>query len=1066
MKNKLNKYFLVIITAFALLFSSCSDFFGSDSKEDEVATIRISLGENARTAFPSFEKPEEVKKFTLTYQTGSEPAQTKNWPNETTEAGKTAYELMTADNDITVEQGKSYTFTLKAYFNSTDESSYYSGSTVDVDGNSVEDVLMHSGANEIRFKLSLVAVKVTEPDNSGLADVGTGNLALTIIDSGSSLSKIEAIVYKKGSTSFEVDTGLSKTGLGENGKAVAFTAGESGTKIEWTAIPVGFYKIMLKFYDANKVQRGYNVQYATIIKDATSRNIEEINANAGKNDVYTISYNLADGESFADGATQPGKYSRFSDINLPIAAKSGKVFLGWNKVDSEGQVSDNTLVTKINGREGIGNISLAPKFFDAKEVPVLTTVTYTDDSGENPRFRDTLTAVLKDSAEKDFTGTVTYQWYRGDAAIEGATNASYQLTADDIAENISVKVTQKYALTQNAEITGLYTVVENSRAPVSSTPVTVEKGKLSKISTSSFRTHFYIDGVSSNGDIFTIIGAPISQLTYTIPDNHNYYKNQIGETVGVILKFADTDVAPATSSWMDMLVTAANYETLEKSESGAQGFVAVQYSPLTQDEADALLRTDINNIPRGQLKFKDNLINKGYEIPSSPEDYANPDAESWSVYLSTNPFDKPEKLYVRRGDGKPKVNPTPEGYVKPSEPTEVQITADNIGVLVTMKQTDLTPASGKLRFGDTVTANLSFNGYTYTPETYSEAEVGAISYQWWIGYGTGLTKIEGASGTFTGSPVTYKIIDASIIGKRISVTFNHQQKNNSSNNLQKATEMEVEKATIVPEGTPAYSIEPVVGTTLSTANLTGVTFKNQVGDPISPNLVFASTTAPSEHKTVKVKATLDNYEDKEFDVQINVKAAVPGLSGNLDADKGNFPYGHIKFTQSAIDKKLMYSTAVSIPENDEGWTLVTSITEFEKPAHLFLRIQGNDKVYASDASADLAGSLTDYVGTRSVVIKEIDAQSPAITFDNNDVKVTASGKTLTANVPTGVTISDWEIPGGELTGENAIATVSSDKTSLTFKDSAPAGVYQVILWATRGSNKLSATYSVKIGSGN
>ena len=514
-----------------------------------------------------------------------------------------------------------------------------------------------------------------------------------------------------------------------------------------------------------------------------------------------------------------------------------------------------------------------------------------------------------------------------------------------------------------------------------------------------------------------------------------------------------------------MLVTATNYETLGKSESGAQGFVAVQYSPLTQDEADALLRTDINNIPRGQLKFKDNLINKGYEIPSSPEDYANPNAESWSVYLSTNPFDKPEKLYVRRGDGKPKVNPIPEGYVKPSVPTEVQIT-DKIGTLVTMKQVDLTPASGKLRFGDTVTANLSFNGYTYTSETYDAEEVGQVSYQWWIGYGTGLTKIDGASGTFTGAPVTYKITNASAIGNRITVTFDHQQKNNSSNNLQKATEMEVEKATIVLEGTPAYSIEPVVGTPLNTANLTGVTFKNQAGDPINPTLAFTSTTAPSEHKTVKVKATLDNYEDKEFDVQINVKAAVPGLSGNLDAEKGDIPYGHIKFTQTAIDKKLMYSTAESIPENDEGWTLVTSLTEFEKPAHLYLRIQGNDKVYASAASADLAGSLTGYVGTRSVVIKEIDAQSPAITFDNNDVTLTASGKTLTATKPANVTIEKWEIIDEYLEEANAIATVSSDKTSLTFKDSAPAGVYQVILWATRGSNKLSATYSVKIGSGN
>ena len=159
MKNKLNKYFLVVIAAFAFLVSSCSDFFGSDSKEDEVATIRISLGENARTALPSFEKTEEVKKFKLTYQKDGGTKETKTWKSEN---GKTAYELMTADNDITVEQGQNYTFTLKAYFDLTDENSYYSGSTVDAAGESVTSVQMHSGANEIRFKLSLAALAQAE----------------------------------------------------------------------------------------------------------------------------------------------------------------------------------------------------------------------------------------------------------------------------------------------------------------------------------------------------------------------------------------------------------------------------------------------------------------------------------------------------------------------------------------------------------------------------------------------------------------------------------------------------------------------------------------------------------------------------------------------------------------------------------------------------------------------------------------------------------------------------------------------------------------------------------------
>lgn len=50
----------------------------------------------------------------------------------------------------------------------------------------------------------------------------------------------------------------------------------------------------------------------------------------------------------------------------------------------------------------------------------------------------TLTATFYSSSEQ---GTLHYQWYRGNAAIDGATGTSYPVTADDVGKRLTVKVT-------------------------------------------------------------------------------------------------------------------------------------------------------------------------------------------------------------------------------------------------------------------------------------------------------------------------------------------------------------------------------------------------------------------------------------------------------------------------------------------------------------------------------------------------------------------------------------------------------------------------------------------------
>lgn len=54
----------------------------------------------------------------------------------------------------------------------------------------------------------------------------------------------------------------------------------------------------------------------------------------------------------------------------------------------------------------------------------------------------TLTATFYSSSEQ---GTLHYQWYRGNAAIDGATGTSYPVTADDVGKRLTVKITSASA---------------------------------------------------------------------------------------------------------------------------------------------------------------------------------------------------------------------------------------------------------------------------------------------------------------------------------------------------------------------------------------------------------------------------------------------------------------------------------------------------------------------------------------------------------------------------------------------------------------------------------------------
>ena len=1011
MKNKLYKYFLVLIAVLSMMLSSCSDLFGGDNSNENTSTstVRISLGENARTALPCVENPAEYKKIKFTYQKNVNDAELKSltW---TTDDTQTAYQKMQGAS-TPVDTGE-YKFQLFAYFSDSDDASYYESKEVTKE--------MKAGENTIEFTLTLKELNQNP-------SAGTGNLSLTVKDSGSSLSKIEAVVFKKGTSDsdFVKQTSLCKTGLGEGGKAIAFTPGEAGTKIEWTAIPVGFYKVMLKFYDANKVQTGYNVQYATIIKDATSRNIEEIDAASGKNDVYTISYELGAGESFAGGATQPGKYSRFSDMNLPIAVSEGKLFLGWYETSD---TSFANRITKIENGTRTGDVSLTARFIDAKEEPVLDSVTLSGSTEESVQVGDTLSAVLK-AGENAFTGTVlSYQWYhRGteDTPITDATSSTYKITPADLNKQILVKIKQKYKVTADASISGLYSVTEGGTA-VSSTAVTVNAGTLSGSVPSTLK---YNDGNSVLIDTALETNSLSSQTTTL--------KDQANNDVTVSIEFGSVTTAPESSGYVPLKATATGYTPITVTGSDAV-FIKVK---APAPSATGLLSTNVSSIAKGNIAFAS---------PSTTLEYST-NGTSWNA-ITTTEFVEPSSLKVRvkevaGTEADSKGNKV--GYVEASDAVDITIENENKG---TFCISSVVLGNEALKFGNTITSSYTFP----SARTYNADVDGSLSYQWYSGSEGNWSAITGATST------SYKIASTDIIGRKLKLVATQTHKKASTTTVVEAvTAGDVANGTLSPSGSLSYSETAILGgTPLDATKLSGLTFTDQAGTSVLPSLSFVSTTVPNGGKSVAVKATLGGYDDLTLTVPITVKSPAPtGIGSYLSTEVSNIPYGRIRFTEAAATAHVQYST------DGSSWTSVTGNLEISKLAQLFLRIgqyPGTDgTILASDSSSDLVSELGSFTGRLSLVIQSAESapDSPAISFNNNDVTLTFAERTLTANnLPSGADVT-WEI-SGETLGD--IATISGN--TLTFNEGVEAGSYTVILFVERGTNLLSATYIVKIGS--
>lgn len=462
MKAKLKKNILFLISTFALLFASCTDFNagGDDSEKVDFGSgygsIRISLDDNARTAYPLINNYDEWT-WTLKGTTDSPSATDANWVTiKTWESGTDAgiknqldnnsigvrygrwHMVLSAEKIVTVDDGNGGTekkTVTKYSATGRDDTSGETDKTI---------IVIENDEASVKVKFHLV---LTEIDTQVQ---GSGNLGIAVEYTSSAVKRIEGALFKAPSA--------DGTLVQVEGDAYSFKT-LTGNKYSLENVPAGKYVVAFNFYDAltggNKLNANPYEEYVYIVKDNTSESTVTVQS---LDDVYSITYVPA------PSVSATGSFTRHSEkITLPAAKKSdgtneldsdSKLFCGWYDNSS----FSGTPVTEIPAGSR-GHKILYGKYVNAAEAESLPNLTLdyldsgiaeSDTTNQNkPQVGNT---IILGTAIKS---TCTYQWYSIDGETEsdisGATTNSYKLTSDKIGKKIGLRVSKTYSVADVTE---------------------------------------------------------------------------------------------------------------------------------------------------------------------------------------------------------------------------------------------------------------------------------------------------------------------------------------------------------------------------------------------------------------------------------------------------------------------------------------------------------------------------------------------------------------------------------------------------------------------------------------
>lgn len=669
MKAKLKKNILFLISTFALLFASCTDFNagGDDSEKVDFGSgygsIRISLDDNARTAYPLINDYDEWT-WTLKGTTDSPSATDANWVTiKTWEAGTGAgiknqldnnsigvrygrwHMVLSAEKIVTVDDGNGGTekkTVTKYSATGRDDTSGETDKTI---------IVIENDEASVKVKFHLV---LTEIDTQVQ---GSGNLGIAVEYTSSAVKRIEGALFKA--------PGEDGTLVPVEGEAYSFKS-FTGSKYELSDVPAGKYVAAFNFYDAltggNKLNANPYEEYVYIVKDNTSESSVYVQS---LDDVYTISYIPA------PSVSAPGSFTRHSEkITLPAAKKSdgtneldsdSKLFCGWYDNSS----FSGTPVTEIPAGSR-GHKILYGKYVNAAEAESLPNLTLdyldsgiaeSDTTNQNkPQVGNT---IILGTAIKS---TCTYQWYSIDGETEsdisGATTNSYKLTSDKIGKKIGLRVSKTYSVadvTEGSQV--IYHTVaagnENASAVLKSSgeEAVITQGTLDLAGINIQYGGKVIAGNKPNKSSLVLSGI---------------LKDIYGNTISNSLLKGDFEDYSALSASKKLNVTISVDGYTIASGTDTSVYITVQKSAPT-----GVGLKDSTGLETGKVAFNDATV------AMAGLQYSTNSGTSWNL-VTADSFDASSGSSIRLRYGE-SGTVGQEGYTMASEYIEITVLAKNVG---------------------------------------------------------------------------------------------------------------------------------------------------------------------------------------------------------------------------------------------------------------------------------------------------------------------------------------------------------------------------------------------------
>ena len=656
MKRKITARLLACLLACTVsLTFSCSGVV-DDAKipEQEIdlnqnATLRLSVSaKNSRTALPVVETT-DFTEFTLSGKKadGTDYAVLKTWT--------TAAAMQEDSVEITVG---TWNFVLAAKKNGA------------VYEKTLENVLIHSGSNELAFVLELKSTGTS----------GAGSVEITI-----TLAEGQNPYY---TATFANANGSGGTPVSKEGQ-VPF---ESQLLLSFDNVDVGSYRLDISFYsdETKTFLIGSATEYAHVIAETKSASKIDLGS---LDSTYAIKYFRGSDE--LTGVGEIG-YTRHISVVLPKAAAfetlTDYCFCGWYE-DSlfNGEPVLEIAKNTVGDKNYYGKFLAKNDYFPIKQVLVEGTKKVGHELKAAPYVTLSETPATGDA----FSGEVkTYQWYIGSVpaggeiqwtAISSETDPTfgkgkvYVVQPGDVGKLIKVEVTQANTVSLDSE-KGIYVITEGGTKITSQiTADAVAKGTLSGDAiTALFNTEGFALSYNT-AQTAVALGSTLDATNLVVTPAENKVQDECGNAIAVSFALPENQTAPAEkSNYVPVIVKAVGYDDVTR--DGAVFVYVKANAPLATAIPALAEETTVPSITYGCVKFSSADSTLEYQIGGI-------DTTEWHA-LDTTEFKKGDAYFVaddrilvrvKKTDGVADTKGNPVGYIAPSEAVAVTIADANVG---------------------------------------------------------------------------------------------------------------------------------------------------------------------------------------------------------------------------------------------------------------------------------------------------------------------------------------------------------------------------------------------------